>query len=91
MWAATSSGPFSLNPPIGRAGGGDVGVSELWGAAGGGFLWVREVPWGFGRFVGAFGAWRDERNLWETFSYGLFAGEWAGSAELRQAADTGES
>ena len=49
---------------------------------------VRPVCWGHP--VG-FGAWRDERNLWETFSYGLFAGEWAGSAELRQAADTGES
>ena len=49
---------------------------------------VRPVCWGHP--VG-FGAWRDERNLWDTFSYGLFAGEWAGSAELRQAADTGES
>ena len=52
---------LSLNPPIGRAGGGDVGVSELWGAAGGGFLWVREVPWGFGRFVGGI-RWGSERG-----------------------------
>ena len=33
----------------------------------------------------------DGRNLWEVFAVGLFVGEWAGSAELRQVADAGES
>ena len=33
----------------------------LWGAAGGGFVRVREVPLGFGRFVGVFGR---VRSVW---------------------------
>ena len=34
---------------------GDVGVLGLWSVAGGGFVRVREVLAGFGRFLGVFG------------------------------------
>ena len=67
----------------------------LWGAAGGGLCgWVR-VRLGFGRFVGVFGrvcsVWGRAELVGERFAVGLFVGEWAGSAELRQVADAGES
>ena len=54
---------------------------------------VREVLAGFGRFVGVSGR---VRSVWGRVepvgevSVGLFAGVWAGLAELWEAADTGE-
>ena len=46
---------LSLDPPFGVCGCGDVGVLGLWSVAGGGFVRVREVLAGFGRFLGVFG------------------------------------
>ena len=46
---------LNLDPPFGVCGCGDVGVLGLWSVAGGGFVRVREVLAGFGRFLGVFG------------------------------------
>ena len=59
---------------------------DLWG-------WVRFCG-GWAGLLGVFGRVRslgDVWNLWETFSYGLFGWVWAGSAELGEGVDAGES
>ena len=54
---------------------------------------VREVPWGFGRFVGRIRSGLKRLGRVEPVGevpVGLFAGVWAGLAELGESADTGE-
>ena len=78
---------LSLDPPFGVCGCGDVGVLGLWGVAGGGFVRVREVLAGFGRFVGVFGrvwsAWGRAEPVGDVLLMVCLVGSGPGLAELR--------